>query len=478
VAKKLYIETMGCQMNVLDSELVAGQLRRAGFAATDDMAGADVVLINTCSVRGHAEEKALSRIGQLKKPKQANPDMVVGVIGCMAERDPDGVVAKMPHVDLLCGPGELYKLPAMIEEVRADRQRCVAVADSRSRGTPLLKRSLEFDSLEALDLSRDPAPDDNVLQAYVRVQRGCDKFCTFCVVPFTRGPERCRPPRQIIDEAKMLVDRGAREITLLGQTVNSYQYEENGKPVRFSELLARVDAVPGLERLRFVTSYPGDFTEDIFEAMRDLPKVCEYLHLPVQSGSDTVLNRMRRQYTVARFDELVQEAYERVPGIALASDFIVGFCGETDQEFAETVALVERSRFKNIFVFKYSERPGTVADRRMPDDVPSDLKRRRNAELLAVQERVSQDQNKDLIGQAVEVLVEGYSKAAIKAQNDEQARGGEVGWRRSDQLVGRTRGDRIVVFTGGPKLIGRLMTVRVTDVTALTLFGETVHLPR
>ena len=469
---KFYIETMGCQMNVLDSELVAGQLRRLGFEAAGDLASADVVLINTCSVRGHAEEKAFSRIGQLKKPKQANPNMVVGVIGCMAERDPDGIVAKMPHVDLICGPGELHKIPAMIEEVRADRRRCIALTRSKSRRSSLLKRSLEHDSLEALDLSRDPPPDQPVHQAYLRVQRGCDKFCTFCVVPFTRGPERCRPPRQIIDEAKMLVDRGVKEITLLGQTVNSYLYEENGSPVRFADLLERVEAVPGLERLRFVTNYPGDFTDDVFEAMRDLPGVCEYLHLPVQSGSDAVLERMRRRYTVARFDELVQRAYERVPGITLASDFVVGFCGETEQEFAETVALVERSRFKNVFVFKYSERPGTAADKRMADDVPDQVKRRRNGELLAVQERISLELNRRLIGRTVEVLVEGYSKAALKAQEAQQSHTGEVGWRRSDQFVGRTRGDRIVVFPGGPQLIGRLTPIRITGATALTLFGE------
>ena len=395
---RLYIETMGCQMNVLDSELVAGQLRRLGFEAAGDLASADVVLINTCSVRGHAEEKAFSRIGQLKKPKQANRNMVVGVIGCMAERDPDGIVAKMPHVDLICGPGELHKIPAMIEEVRADRRRCIALTRSKSRRNSLLKRSLEHDSLEALDLSRDPPPDQPVHQAYLRVQRGCDKFCTFCVVPFTRGPERCRPPQQITDEAKMLVDRGVKEITLLGQTVNSYLYEENGSPVRFADLLERVEAVPGLERLRFVTNYPGDFTDDVFEAVRDLPGVCEYLHLPVQSGSDAVLERMRRRYTVARFDELVQRAYERVPGITLASDFVVGFCGETEEEFAETVALVERSRFKNVFVFKYSQRPGTAADKRMADDVPDQVKRRRNGELLAVQERISLELNRRLIG--------------------------------------------------------------------------------
>jgi len=282
--RTLYLETMGCQMNVLDSELVIGQLRALGYDLTGEMTTADVVLLNTCSVRDHAEQKVLSRLGALKKPKQQNENMIVGVIGCMAERDPDGLFSKMPHVDLVCGPGELNKVPALIEEVRENRTRALALAQSLSRRSTPLQRALEYDSVEALDLSREPAQNDNVTQSYVRVQRGCDKFCTFCVVPFTRGPERSRPPEQIVDETKMLAERGAKEITLLGQTVNSYVHQENGRPVRFAELLARVATVDGIDRVRFVTSYPGDFTDDIFEVMRDVPEVCEYLHIPVQSG--------------------------------------------------------------------------------------------------------------------------------------------------------------------------------------------------
>ncbi|MCH7813854.1 MAG: tRNA (N6-isopentenyl adenosine(37)-C2)-methylthiotransferase MiaB [Planctomycetes bacterium] len=468
---------MGCQMNVLDSELVAGQLRQAGFAQVDTPDQADVVLINTCSVRGHAEMKALSRAGHFKRPKQQNPDLIVGVMGCMAQRDPEGILAKVPHVDLICGPGELHKIPAMIDEIRATRARLTALSTNQSRQGSLLERAGQVNSLDALDLSRDPAPGQRVLQSYIRVQRGCDKFCTFCVVPFTRGPERSRSPGQIVDEARMLVDRGAKEITLLGQTVNSYLHTDDGQAVRFSDLLERVQAVDGLERLRFVTSYPGDFTPDIFEAMRDLPALCEYLHLPVQSGSNAVLRRMRRQYDVARFNELLDRGQEIVPGITYASDFIVGFCGETEAEFAETVSLVERSAFKNIFVFKYSQRPDTVAQKRSVDDVPQADKKRRNNELLAVQERISLTHNQTLIDRTVEVLVEGYSKAAIKAQEAEQTRGGEVGWRRSDQLVGRTRGDQIVVFTGQPEQIGCLVSIRVTGATALTLFGNIIEAP-
>lgn len=473
--KRLYIETMGCQMNVLDSELVVGQLRQRGYVTTDDMADADVVLINTCSVRQHAEDKAMSRLGSLKKPKSRRSDMIVGVIGCMAERDADGITRKMPHVDLVCGPGELNRIPAMIDEIQATRSRALALAENHSRKSTPFQRATEYDSVESLDLSRTCGIEGSVLQAYVRVQRGCDKFCTFCVVPFTRGPERSRPPGAIVDEVRMLVDRGAKEITLLGQTVNSYMHQENGRAVPFSEMLYRLNGVTGLERIRFVTSYAGDFGDDVLAAMRDLQKVCEYLHLPAQSGSDEVLRRMRRQYSVQQYIELVARAREMVPGITLASDFIVGFCGETDAEFAETLALVERCRFKNIFVFKYSERPGTVAAKRSDDDVPEEVKRRRNQELLRLQECISLEANRGLLGQTFEVLVEGPSKRALKAQVSEQDRGDEVGNAETGQFVGRTRTDRIVVFPVEMGLVGRLVDIRVIGATALTLHGRMVE---
>lgn len=480
--KTLYLETMGCQMNALDSELVAGRLRALGFEPTTDMTTADVVLINTCSVRDHAEQKVFARLGALRRPKQAHGGMVIGVIGCMAERDPDGIFRKMPHVDLVCGPAELNKVPALIEDVQVGRRHLAALSESHARRSTPLERALDFDSVEALDLSRTPAPGDNVLQSYIRVQRGCDKFCAFCVVPFTRGPERSRPARHIVDEAKMLADRGCREVTLVGQTVNSYVHQEDGRPVRFAELLTRVSAVSGIDRVRFVTSYPGDFSDDILDAMRDVPEVCPYLHIPVQHGDDGVLKRMRRQYTVGEYVDLIDRAREVVPGITLASDFIVGYCGETDREHDATCRVIERCRFKNIFVFKYSPRPGTAAEKARPDNVPDAVKRHRNMELLALQARISMAENRPLVGATVEVLVEGYSKAAIKAQDAEQARGAEVdrsspaaSWRRTDQLVGRTSTDRIVVFTGGPQHIGRFVRVQIDAVTALTLHGTIVN---
>lgn len=461
---------MGCQMNVLDSELVMGQLHSMGYRPTDDMHAADVVLVNTCSVRDHAEAKVYSRLGALKKTKVRRPDMIVGVIGCMAERDPDGIIEKLPHVDLICGPGQLNQIPTLIGEVRHRRGKALALATNSSRKTNAAERSLiQYDSLEALDLSRSNTAPATLLQSYIRVQRGCDKFCTFCVVPFTRGPERSRSPHSLVEEARMLADRGCKEITLLGQTVNSYAHMEHKHCVRFCELLYRMNDVQGIERIRFVTSYPGDFGDDILEAMRDLPKVCEYLHIPAQSGADTVLRRMKRQYTVGQYVELISRAREYVPGLQLASDFIVGFCSETEDEYAQTVGLVEQIKYKNIFVFKYSPRPDTVADRHLPDDVPLTIKKQRNTELLKVQEHISLVQNQRMIGKTVQILVEGYSKAAIKAQQAEQDRGEEVTWELSSQLVGRTRGDQIVVFSGDSALIGQMIWVTIVAVTPLTL---------
>ena len=472
--KSVYIETLGCQMNVLDTELVLGQLQAHNYRQVNSIEEADLFLVNTCSVREHAEKKALSRLGRAKRPKAHKPEMIVGVIGCMAERDPEGIFEKVPFVELVCGPGELNKIPAMVDEILDNRRKMVALTQDKKRKSTKLERALEYDSVEALDLSRTPDAQVNTIQSYVRIQRGCDKFCTFCVVPFTRGKERSRPPQQIIDEARMLAANGVREITLLGQTVNSYVHPEEGKPVHLADLLYRINDIDGLERIRFVTSYPGDFADEIFVAIRDLPKVCEYLHLPVQSGSNDVLKRMKRQYTVESYLELVARGKDIVPEMTWATDFIVGFCGETDEEFEASCDLLDKVQYKNIFCFKYSPRPNTVANNILPDDVPEATKRQRNVQMLKHQESISLALNQKMIGQRVEVLVEGYSKAAIKAQEAEQTRGEEVSWRRSDQLVGRTRTDRIVVFTGPESFIGHLQPVKISGATALTLFGEPV----
>lgn len=492
-----YLETFGCQMNVLDSQLIAGQLRGMGLGETQDARSADVILFNTCSVRQHAEDKVLSRLGELRHHKRRRPETVIGVVGCMAEREKQGLFLKAPHVDLLCGPGELNQLPDLLREVWERHEKVAALAGSISRRTEVLARALEYDSLEALDLSRMPGPDESVLQSYIRVQRGCDKFCTYCVVPFTRGPERSRPPQHIVEEARRLAELGCREVTLLGQTVNSYVHQEDGAPVRFAKLLERVAAVDGIDRVRFVTSFPADWDEDIFKVMRDTPKLCPYLHIPAQSGSDRVLRRMRRTYTVSEYLALMDTARRYLPHVSLAGDFIVGFCGETDDEFQQTVALVRQVEYKNIFVFKYSPRPGTAADRNLEDDVSWEVKGERNRELLAVQSEISLRQKSEMIGQYVDVLVEGFSKVARRQmaretdsgawQPSEQDRGHNVVRTavergaapvgagrspRSGQLVGRTPGDQIVVFDGDESQIGSIISAQVESATPLTLFAR------
>ena len=492
MAKRLFLETFGCQMNVLDSELVLGQLRGQGYVSTDDRATADVVVFNTCSVREHAEQKVWSRLGELRARKLADPSVVVGVIGCMAERDGADLFRKFPHVDVLCGPGELDKLAGMIHNAvvtaaahgRPDRQ--VSLMGSAVRRSSTLTAA--EDHLELLDLSRSVSGHDAAgggvpAQAYVRITRGCNKFCTYCVVPYTRGPEVHRPPGNIVDEVVRLADAGVREVTLLGQTINHYAYRHgDGRTTTFADLLYAVhEATPNLARLRFVTSYPRDFTDDALAAMRDCDRICRYLHVPAQSGSDRILKAMNRGYTAGQYLEFVDRARAFMPDVSLASDFIVGFPTETDANFQQTVDLTRRCRFKNSFIFKYSPRPGTTAIDRFADDVPEDVKRRRNNELLAVQSASSDASNRAMVGQAVQVLVEGQSKMAA-AKASYPASNVELGWERrrpatdsaTVQMVGRTRGDQVVVFDGDASLVGQLVDVEVTGARNLTLFARRV----
>ncbi len=457
---KLYIETVGCQMNLLDSEMVVASLRKHGYELTESLGDADTVLFNTCSVRQHAEDKIYSQLGKLKQTKQQSPDKIIGVMGCMAQKDQRLIFERAPYVDLIVGPGQLQQIASLVEEVKLKGERQMAVSMNRKGGSlEQVKRTHEtFDPL------RDPAMRPTPFQAYLRIQIGCDKFCTYCIVPMTRGPEQGRPPEQILHEARVLADQGCMEITLLGQTVNSYKYVDGDRTTRLSDLLHQLHEIDGIERLKFVTSYPKDMTSDLLEAVRDLPKASPYLHVPLQSGSNRVLERMKRGYTVEEYRDMMERIRTTVPNAAISSDFIVGFCGETEEDFQQTVELVEECRFKNSFIFKYSERPGTKGAERLEDEVPYEVKQRRNNELLAIQNAISEEDNQRFLGDQVDVLIEGPSKKAVR-----QGQEGPL-----LQLVGRTHCDRIVVFEGNQRQVGQILPIAIYDANAHTLFGNVV----
>ncbi len=458
-SKKLYIETVGCQMNVLDSELVVARLRDQGYELTTDIDQADAIFYNTCSVRQHAEDKVYSALGRIKQIKRKRPEVSIGVLGCMAQKDQEQILKRAPHVDIIVGPGQLGRVPELLGLAREARAAQLAVSLDRTAGS----RQEITASFENYDADREPAMRPSPFQAFVRVMMGCDKFCTYCIVPAVRGPEQSRPPAAIVGEANLLASQGVKEITLLGQTVNSYRYREgDGRLVRLSDLLERIAGLDGIERVKFITSFPNDMTDDLLQAVRDLPAASRYIHVPAQSGCDSVLKRMKRMYTSGFYEDMLARMRETIPGVSVSSDFIVGFCGETEESFERTVRLVERARFKNSFIFKYSPRQGTKADELFTDDVPEEVKRRRNNYLLAVQSAISLQENRQFIGRTVTVLVEGPSRSTTRRE----------GWDRADQWTGRTTCDRIVVFRGNEALTGRLVRVRIDDASAVTLFGE------
>ncbi len=431
---RVYIETYGCQMNKLDSELVLGDFAAAGFdiAGTDE--DADVILVNTCSVRAHAENRAYSRLGRLKHRKKRSPSLVIGVIGCMAEKDGEEIFRRLPHVDLVAGTRHLDELAGLVREIADGKERVLAVGE----------KPLRF-------AKRNIIPGRPNYKAFVSIMRGCDNYCAYCVVPYVRGREISRPPAEIVEECRRLADAGTVEITLLGQNVNSYGKGLEEK-ITFPELLYKVDATPGLKRLRFVTSHPKDCSDELLHAMRDLPTVCEHLHLPAQSGSTKILEAMNRGYAAEDYRERIAKARGTVPGIRLMSDFIIGFPGETEEDAAATESLVRDAEYQNCFIFSYSPRPGTKAAK-MPDDVPPEVKSERHQRLLALQKEISTETHAAIHGETVEVLVEGRSK------RDER------------RLSGRTRGNEIVVFESEKDLTGRTVKVKIVDSTALTLVG-------
>ena len=519
-------------MNELDSELVQGQLSALGYRFVARPEDASVILYNTCSVREQAEQKAYSRIGVISARKRAGENLILGVIGCMAERDGLDLFRRHPQVDLMCGPGELDRLPQLIDNVRKsnaaqelDFAQPLALADRTALAGNRSRRSITLtaaeDNLENLDLSRAFDPDSSGGKrhsAYVRITRGCNKFCTYCVVPNTRGAEVHRPPDHIVDECKRLVDAGVIEITLLGQTVNHYRYQHGSavtidgreapqvgpglsafrasaastgkRTTTFADLLRRIhEEVPALKRLRFITSYPRDFGDDILSVMRDSPRICRYLHAPAQSGSDRILKLMNRGYTVGEYLDFVHRAMAMLPDLCLAGDFIVGFPTETDEDFEMTCALVNQLPFKNNFIFKYSPRPGTTAFDRLKDNVPEEVKRFRNNQLLAIQTEVSHATHKKWIGRQVEVLFDevrtferannaksNASPITIMGKEIPSSSGAIPAQNKLFQCIGRTAGDLIFALECNNEqeaclFIGKTAHVEVFAASALLLTG-------
>jgi len=456
MCRRFFLHTFGCQMNVLDSELLAEELELSGYERASSPRQADIILLNTCSVRQHAEDKVYSLLGRMKHQDARRPKKIIGVLGCMAQKDQMLIFRRAPWVDLVVGPGRLALLPGLLERAAAGEGPILEVSLDRN-AAPLAAVSESFKCF----LHRNTFAAFPRTQAMVRIMFGCDKCCSYCVVPQVRGPEQSRPAKEILEEVRRLADAGCLEVTLLGQTVNSYKDRSGPRTVVLADLLEMLHEIDGLRRIKFVTNHPRHMTKMLLEGVRDLPKVCPYLHVPAQSGSDAVLRRMKRGYTAGWYREMLARVREIIPQAVVTSDFIVGFCGESEEDFAQTVDLVRFARFKNSFIFKYSPRPGTAAEK-LADDVPEAVKRRRNNQLLAVQNAISFEDNQAFVGRKVEILVEGSSKLGLK----------QAAAREKVQMVGRTTCDRIVVFDGEPQSAGRLLDVRILRADALTLFGR------
>ncbi len=455
INKTAHIKSFGCQMNKLDTVLVTAALKDAGFGFTEKLKEADVVLINTCSVRQHAEQRVFSHIGHLKHLKETRPALVVGVIGCMAQRLGRELLDN-GTVDIVCGPGQIPRLTELVEKAVAKNEKQLDVSDD-------IRRAIDNPELEDFESVYDRADKDIPGQAFVRAMRGCDNFCTYCIVPYVRGPEVSRPVNKIVEQVKRLAGEGVKLVTLLGQAVNKYKYRAGEKTYILADLLYEVSKIGGIEWLRFVTSYPQkEGFAELIQAIDHSPKVCNYLHMPAQSGSDRILKAMNRHYTAQQYLELIDTARQIVPDIAIAGDFIVGFPDETDEDFEQTVDLVKKARYKNCFVFKYSPRPGTTADKRLQDNIPAEVKKLRNYRLLEVQQAISAELAGRFEGRRVTILVEGLSKKPHLNSDDES---------NNPQLVGRTADDWIVVFNGPDSLTGQFAQVKITKTSPLTLFG-------
>ena len=443
--KKVYIETYGCQMNFSDSEIVAAVMTENDFRVVADSREADVIFLNTCSIRDHAEQRVLNRLRDLQHLRSKKSNLVIGVLGCMAERLRESLLEEQElgmRIDMVVGPDAYRDLPQLMLD-----------AESGQKAVNII--------LSAEETYADITPvryAANGVSAFISIMRGCENFCSYCVVPFTRGKERSRDPMSILTEARQLFDQGYREITLLGQNVNSYRWDKNGSGaiIAFPELIGMVAGADPLLRVRFATSHPKDLSDELLHVMAAHPNICRAIHLPVQSGSTTVLRRMNRKYTRESYMERVEAIRSILPGCAVSTDIIAGFCGETDEEFGQTMSLMKWVGFDYAFMFKYSERPGTLAEKKMEDDVPEKVKAERLQQRISLQQELSLSSNRKDVGKVFEVLVEGYSK------------------RSAANVSGRNSMNKVVVFPDKGFKPGDYVEVQVTGCSSATLKGEAI----
>lgn len=448
--KKLFLESYGCAMNFSDSEIVASILQKDGYITTDTLEEADLVLLNTCSIRDNAEIRVRGRLLNFKNLKKRRPKMTIGVLGCMAERLKDKLLEEEQLVDLVIGPDAYRDIPKLVREVQADDTKAVNV---------LLSREETYADISPVKLN------SNGVTSFVSIMRGCDNMCTFCVVPFTRGRERSRDPKSIVKEAKELFDKGYKEVTLLGQNVDSYRWNitkkgeiiEEGEPtVTFAKLLELVAAVSPELRVRFSTSHPKDMTDDVLYAVAKHPNICNYIHLPVQSGNSFILDRMNRGYTREWYLDRIAAIRRIIPDCSISTDIITGFCGETEKMHQETISLMSDVRFEFAYMYKYSERPKTLAERKFEDDVTEEIKQRRLTEIIANQRLCAHERTLATVGKTVKVLVEGTSKKS------------------DDELFGRSDQNMTVIFAKGNYKPGQYVDVNITKCSSATLMGEVV----
>ena len=438
--KKIYIETYGCQMNVVDSEVIFSIMRKEGYERTTSMDDADIILANTCSVRDNAEQRIWGRLEVFRKQKESRPEAIIGIVGCMAERLKDKLI-ETGKVDLVAGPDSYRTIPDMIKEITPEKPGI----------NVLLSREETYADIVPV------RTDKNGVSAFISIMRGCNNVCSYCVVPYTRGAERSRDPETILAEAKDVFSRGYKEVTLLGQNVDSYHWKSRDKDVDFPDLLDAVASIDPSLRVRFATNHPKDISDKLIMTMAAHKNICDHIHLPVQSGSDRMLEKMRRRYTREWYMERVRKIREILPGCGITTDVIAGFCSETEEDHQATLSIFKEAAFDYAYMFCYSERPGTLAARHYPDDVPQDVKTRRLNEIIELQNQLSLESNLRDVGKTFEVLVEGPSK------------------RNPEELCGRTGSDKMCVFPGLGHKAGDYVKVKIGSCTSATLLGQIVE---